>query len=221
MNIRRIAIALAGVVTIGVFTAATQAAVSYVDADTANTTIDDAAIVLGTNVATTRTTADDLWGYETSTAFNTNGDSVFAAGGTENAGTLKTTVSGLSSATYDVWAYFWSPGNWDIEAKLGANPTVYGTGNGPPAFTASTQTFVGAVETQGEGGLSTSVLYGVYLGQTTGTSIEVLIDNPDGTLGGTFDRTWYDGIGYEFVIPEPASLALLGLGGLMVLRRRR
>lgn len=34
------------------------------------------------------------------------------------------------------------------------------------------------------------------------------------------NRTWYDGVGYE-AVPEPTSLALLGLGGLFFARRRR
>jgi hypothetical protein len=66
-------------------------------------------------------------------------------------------------------------------------------------------------------------MYGVNLGQETvigGSAINFFIDQ-DGTTSGGTDRTWYDGVGYE-VVPEPSSMALLGLGGLaLILRRRR
>ena len=37
---------------------------------------------------------------------------------------------------------------------------------------------------------------------------------------GGVQRTWYDGVAYTEV-PEPAMLALLGLGGMLSLVRRR
>jgi len=51
----------------------------------------------------------------------------------------------------------------------------------------------------------------------------------DGTLNTTFDRddsltgdtnNWLSGYSLQ-VVPEPSSLALLGLGGLLIARRRR
>lgn len=151
-------------------------------------------------------------------------------------GEITTQVTGLADGNYDVWVFFWEQTvsgtqNWVIDAGLTSGSltsysssagSVVGTDSITPVA-ASTLSFSNSPAVLGAGGNQS--MYGINLGQvavTGGADINVYVDKIFGNTSN--NRTIYDGIGYELVspIPEPSSTALLGLGGLaLVLRRRR
>ncbi|MBT8045077.1 MAG: PEP-CTERM sorting domain-containing protein [Verrucomicrobiae bacterium] len=211
------------------FTLNSQAAITYVDADETTNTYDTATGLVNTNWYDNGSgNSTDDWSRRAN-PFG-NGGEIFE-GGYANVDDpeLTTEMTGLADGIYDVWVFFWDATNsntWNIAAGLTSGSTATysfdGLGDTTSPVAASTLTFDSSVLTIE----SNRTLYGVNLGQATVSggggsgSIDVFIDNgglaPD-------DRTWYDGVGYELAapIPEPSSTALLGLGGLALMLRRR
>lgn len=148
-------------------------------------------------------------------------------------GEITTEITGLSDGTYNVWVFFWEQvtsdvQDWVIDAGLTSGSTAsYSSPAGPVTgsdfatpVNASTLTFSNSPSVVGAGGNQN--MFGVNLGTDTvtgGSSIEVYIDKLFGNGGN--NRTIFDGVGYELVIPEPSSSLLLALGGLALTGRRR
>ena len=218
-----------------------QAAYTYVDATTSNTTLDGAALVDGSNFTDesgtgTGSTGDGLWTLRNGASFSTfeGGDAFESDGGStttgpgdkEATGNLITTITLATAGTYDIVAIFTRSNNRDIAAKIGAAPTasdIFTTAN---AFDANQSVDPLAIEFDGSYGNTRGTNSGAaYLMQVITTSdnetVQIYINGLESTSGSTVDeRTQYDGVGYQLV-PEPGS-ALLGLlGAGLLLRRRR
>jgi hypothetical protein len=187
------------------------APIHYVDASTGNTTrasgTGDWDSGPGASEAGASAT-DNLWHWRTGTG---NGDDVLASGATnttttENAPTLKTTLSGLADGVYDVFAFFWAnpAQDWRLQAGFAANDLSLFRDNG--AQQAELVHFDPADPAVALTGASSSALYRAYVGRREvigGAAIDVFIDDfvtstGAGGVAGA-NRTWYDGLGYALV----------------------
>jgi hypothetical protein len=182
---------------------ATLGLVSYVDASTSNTTNADSSAFSPTGPSGSVGAADGLWHEYTVYG---NGGSCYTAGdgGTENVPTIKTTITGLSAGTYDVFAYFWGDPNadWGIRGGFASDDANMLCFSKQSAQFADASQFSGSITNLGSG----VQLYRVYIGRkeiSAGGSVVVYLDNYDSTYTGNKPaRTTYDGIGVAGVSYE-------------------
>ncbi|NWK54551.1 PEP-CTERM sorting domain-containing protein [Verrucomicrobiaceae bacterium N1E253] len=197
-----------------------QAAITYVDADPTNTTLADGSALTVTTSGTNAPADGTTWHIRTS--HGNVGPDIYCVAPAASAPEIRTTISGLAAGNYNLYAYYWVGGGaaptgnnrWDIRAGLVSGAlTDYEWDDAPVADNADIDPDI-LVD---DGGAR--YLHQINLGVVTvdGAGLaHVYIDD----FSGNDNRTWYDGVGYELV-PEPSSTALLGLGGLTLMIRRR
>ena len=165
---------------------------------------------------------DNEWEIEP-TGNNTTWYEADRDGPVENAPQLKTSVTGLSDSTYAVFAYGWTADEssaWKLAASLTPSYTngltIYDVSSAGVYYPAQTEFASGSVIVTE----SNRKLFAVYLGTVSGTSIDVYIDDDDGTdIGEGF---WYDGIGYVDLngappVESPIVSLLIPSGGPITL----
>jgi hypothetical protein len=223
------------------------AAITYVDADpNANTTLADGTALPGLATSATADNQWDLRGFANGATIFASND----AGGEDAPRIRTTISGLTPGQDYTISAYFWGADNQLWRGRVGlADGAGELQGYNSSHFVGSSfvpMTEVadgsngddvdnpGPVTTADAGGVenggyfagsvlaseSDRFLAEVGLGVATADAngeIWVYVDDLANTSNA--NRTWYDGVGYE-VVPEPGSLALLGLGGLFLARRR-
>ena len=217
----------------------------WADAAEGNTTFEDGTSPFSATSVTTGLwyqRIDARWGYNDAGQFMVADSDIFQAmsAGYGSAGpcdNLKTTVTGLvNGQKYAVYVVYSTKGggeNWTTTASLDPitldeNGTVTsGLTYGMDAGTYTPDAEVGTTVHIHAGTVIDASTYSGMMGKignisSDGSDLVVYIaDITDFVVDGTQNyRAWYDGVFLE-AVPEPATLSLLGLGALALLRRKK
>jgi hypothetical protein len=176
----------------------TMGLVTYVDANRSNTAQTDGNLLIPVRPFSSVFPIPLTNQWHESVAYG-NAGSFYMTPESEDAPMLKTTVSGLTDGTYDVFAFFWSDPFEDWGVVGGFTPSDMLYFSKQSSQQAEVTQFTGPVDVIG----IETALYRVYIGRvqvSNGASIDVYIDDYDNSLVNGPDLTTYDGVGVAPVI---------------------
>ena len=178
-----------------------RAAITYVDATTANTTLQGAPLVFGGNYTSNAAQGamDNQWHLRTSVG-NSNG--VWTAdelnSGTEDVAPLVTTINFPQAGGYRVFVYVWDSTDagedWDVRVRLGSAGGFHKIQTSEIQPTDEAR-FTNAIVTSESPRQLMQIPVGVVV-LTNAGAVQLFVDD-DASIGSR--TTWYDGVGYEKV----------------------
>lgn len=185
---------------------------TYVDATLNNTTLEGQALTQAppANYATASNSTDDLWSLRTVAGFEGIGtffesDTGNSAGDSEDTDDLITSVTFPTAGTYRIVAIFDKGNNRDIAARIGSSPTqddIFDASNYLSVDQTSAPAIVfDASYTNGRGDNAGAADLGTVTTTTDNEVVQIHINGYASTEANDSERTRYDGIGYELVVP--------------------
>ena len=191
----------------------TMGAITYVDAEPGNTTVNGEPLVAEVNCSINYAASEGLWGWRNNLT-NVNGLGIWvtdggAFGGVvdgEDTAPLKIDITLPSAGIYNLYAVIMNnnsgAGRWDVAARIGDSGYFTSYNKYSDAVTqAFASDFVGSVKVSGGGDRTFKVLIGKYSAESGNEIVSIYVNGLDGwdTQPGLDQRTRFDGIGYEKV----------------------
>ncbi len=188
-------------------------AITYIDAELGNTTVNGEALSKGVNYSTSYADIDNLWGWRTNRT-DVNGAGVWVSDGgsdgsvsdRENTEPLKINISLPQPGIYKLYAIIMNnnsgSGHWDVAARIGDSGYFSSYNKYNDAVSkAIASDFIGTVKVSGSGDMTFKVMIGTYSAHTANEIVSIYINGLDGwdTQTGLDQRTRFDGLGYEKV----------------------
>lgn len=176
------------------------AAITYVDANSSNTTLNGAALVAGSNHTSGSSAGamDNLWHLRSGVGNNGVWTADELTSGVEDVLPLVTTITFAEAGGYQLFAYIWDSEDvgedWDARFRIGGTG-VYSRFQASEAEPAVFNRFDADVLVSESPRRLIQIPLGVVV-VAAGGSAQVSVDD-DGTIGSR--ATWYDGVGYEKV----------------------
>ena len=191
----------------------TLGAITYVDAELGNTTVNGVPLAAEVNYSTNYSASEGLWGWRTNRT-DVNGAGIWVCDGgsdgsvadKEDTEPLKVNITLPQSGIYDLYAVIMNnnsgSGHWDVAARIGdlgyfTSYNKYTVG----VTQALASDFSGSVKVSGGSDMTIKVLIGQYTAKQAYESVSIYINGLDGwdTQTGLDQRTRFDGVGYEKV----------------------